>query len=328
MNLSNRLLTTFCATLSLALCCIPATADEKAPDFPPGAFSDQGKYRLSDFRGKAVVLFFYEQECPTCRGSVSERNQTIEVFKDKPVKFIAIAASDSLVDATSYVKATKMEMPAFADSLGVMEARYGQKISLKNIMQCRLVGPDGSVRGIGFNKEDIEAAIADVKWKFKEQGQDPRVARAVEMLEWNQYDAGMKALRPLLKNKQTAEQAQKVYDKVNAEATEWADKATKAVDGDPITAYDLYTHVFAALPDDDLGKQAKEALAKLKKHKTVLAELEARRMYDQLDMAFAKAKPNERVDVARFCESIAKRYKETPTGAKAQALAEELSKQG
>jgi thiol-disulfide isomerase/thioredoxin len=316
----------FCAGLTIAVWCSSSAHAAEAPDFPPGAFSDQGKYHLSDFRGKAVVLFFYEQDCPTCRGGVPERNKVIEAFKDKPVKFIAIAASDSLMDAISYVKGTKMAMPAFADSLGVMEARYGEKISLQNIHQCRFVGPDGSARGIGFNKEDIESAIADVKWKYKEDGQDPRVARAVEMLEWNQYDAGMKTLRPLLKNKQTAEQAQKVYDKVRAEATAWAEAAGKAVDGDPITAHDLYTRVLAAFPDEDLGKQAKEALATLKKNKTVLAELDARRMFDQLDMAFAKAKPTQKAEVAGFCQSIAKRYKGTPTGAKAQALAEELAK--
>jgi peroxiredoxin len=323
-----RFLTTmFCAGAVIAVWAASANAAE-APDFPPGQFSDQGKYHLSDFQGKAVVLFFYEQECPKCRGSVPERNKVIEAFKDKPVKFIAIAASDSLTDAIGYVKATKMEMPAFADPLGLMEARYGQKISLQNIYQCRIVGPDGSLRGMSFDKESIEAAISDVKWKYKEDGQDPRVARAVEPLEWNQYDLGLKALRPLLKNKQTAEQAQKIYDKVKSEATTWANDAGKALDSDAVAAFDLYTRVYVAFPDEDMGKQAKEALAKLKKNKTVTAELDARRMYDQLDGAFAKAKPTQKADVAGFCLSIAKKYKGTPTAAKAQALAEELSKQG
>jgi hypothetical protein len=33
---------------------------EPAPDFPPGAFTDAGSYRLSDLQGKIVVLYFFE----------------------------------------------------------------------------------------------------------------------------------------------------------------------------------------------------------------------------------------------------------------------------
>jgi hypothetical protein len=33
---------------------------QAAPDFPPGAFSDSGSYRLSDLQGKIVVLYFFE----------------------------------------------------------------------------------------------------------------------------------------------------------------------------------------------------------------------------------------------------------------------------
>jgi hypothetical protein len=42
----------------------PALAQGKlgqaAPDFPPGAFTDSGSYRLSDLQGKLVVLYFFE----------------------------------------------------------------------------------------------------------------------------------------------------------------------------------------------------------------------------------------------------------------------------
>ena len=36
-------------------------AGEQAPDFPPGEFSDGGRYSLEDLRGKAVVLHMYEK---------------------------------------------------------------------------------------------------------------------------------------------------------------------------------------------------------------------------------------------------------------------------
>jgi hypothetical protein len=36
-------------------------AGEQAPDFPPGEFTDGGRYSLEDLRGKAVVLHLYEK---------------------------------------------------------------------------------------------------------------------------------------------------------------------------------------------------------------------------------------------------------------------------
>ncbi len=35
---------------------------QPAADFPPGAFTDGGSYRLSDLQGKLVVLYFFEPE--------------------------------------------------------------------------------------------------------------------------------------------------------------------------------------------------------------------------------------------------------------------------
>jgi len=33
---------------------------QSAPDFPPGPFTDGGHYQLSDFKGKVLVLYFFE----------------------------------------------------------------------------------------------------------------------------------------------------------------------------------------------------------------------------------------------------------------------------
>ena len=53
---------------SLLLLCLAAPAavgagraGEQAPDFPPGEFSDGGRYSLEDLKGKAVVLYLYEK---------------------------------------------------------------------------------------------------------------------------------------------------------------------------------------------------------------------------------------------------------------------------
>jgi len=37
------------------------TGSPGAPEFPPGQFSDGQTYKMSDLRGKVVVLYFYEK---------------------------------------------------------------------------------------------------------------------------------------------------------------------------------------------------------------------------------------------------------------------------
>ena len=299
-----------------------------AADFPPGPFNDGGRYSLKDFEGKVLVLFFYEQDCPSCREKIPQRNQVVEQFKGKPVKFIAIGPGDTLTDVKSYVRSTQLKMPVFADTLGVMQHRYGQQISLRNIYQFRVIGPDGNIVAHSMDPAAIEKALAKVKWKYKDGGYDPKLNNIIELLEWNQYAPALAQLKPLTKsgNKTVAESATKLWEAVKAEGQQWIQEAEKAktAEENPVKAFDLYSKVANAFAGDDLAKTADAALKPLRADKTVIAELAARKMYDQLNGVMANANPKKKQEIAGFCHKIATQYPQTPTGKKAAALAEQL----
>src|SRR4051812_25815517 len=290
------LLSAVVATWALAPAAVRAAgSDGGAPDFPPGSFSDGGQYKVSDFQGKLLVLFFYEQQCPTCRGEIPDRNKVVEQFKGKPVKFIAVGAGDPLPDVTAYVRDTKLAMPAFADTFGVMEKRYGQHISLKNIYQFRIIGPDGRIVGNSMTADAVESALKDVKWKYKDAGYDPKLNNIIELLEWNQYEPAVKQLKPLTKApKGVGESATKLMEAVKAEGKGWLEEADKAKETDPVTAYDLYVKVAAVFAGDDMAKTADAAAKALKSNKAVTEELAARGMYQGLNTAMTRATLNKR----------------------------------
>jgi peroxiredoxin len=295
-----------------------------AEEFPPGLFTDGGHYDLEDFKGKVLVLYLYEQDCPTCRGKVPERNAMVESYRDKPVKFIAVAPRDSFQEASSYARDTKLMMPIFADGLGVMERRYGENISLQNIYQFKVIDPDGQV--VGFTPGAIDKAAEDVKWKYKESGYDKKLNQAVECFEWNQYEAGMKALRPHLKStdKTVAASAQKLFAEIKAEGEKWKTDADAAVESNPVLAHDLYARIATVFAGDDLAKSVDAPLKKLKTVPAVKDELAARKQWGELAGALSNATPAQKGQVIQFCQTLAKKYASTPTGAKARALAEEL----
>jgi thiol-disulfide isomerase/thioredoxin len=304
----------------------PRASRGGAPDFPPGTFSDGGHYSLDDFKGKAVVLFFYEKECPRCRGLIPERNKVVEQFKDQPVRFIAIGPNDSMSDVVGYMRGTHLEMTSFPDTLGVMEARYGFHISLQNIYQFRYIGPEGNIvdSGIDFTAEKVNQLLSKVKWKYRDGGFDPKLSVPIEMLEWNQYETGLQALRPFLKRKATAESAGKLYEAVKTEGRQWLDEASSSQSSDPGRSYDLYTKVAACFPGDEIGNTAVEALKTLKKDKGVIDELAARQQYAALYPAMSRAGTAQRAQVHAFCLQISSKYPQTATGKKAAALAKDL----
>lgn len=153
-----------------ALCSLPGLAKiggefgDTAPDFPEGEFSDGKQYKLSDYAGKQlVVLFFYEKKCPTCKGTIPQRNKVVRQFEDKPVKFLAIGAGDSIEEVKAYSAETHLRMPIFADKHSVMQKAYGIHISLNNIYQIRLVDLEGKIIALDMNPGTINKALADIE---------------------------------------------------------------------------------------------------------------------------------------------------------------------
>jgi len=296
------------------------------PEFPPGKFTDGKQYQVSDYRGKVVVIFLYEQNCPRCRGTVPERNAVVKKFKDKPVKFFAVGAGDSLNEVESYGKATGLAMPILADPLGLMEARCGTNISLNNIWQFRVIGADGKLVGYSMDVDFLERVVSKVGWKYKDKGYDPKLAAAVEALEWNQWAEGVRLLGAYRRgtNKAAKESAEKLFAEVKTEGEAWKTEADGAVESDPVKAFDLYTKIQSVFVTDELGKSVAEPLRKLRTNKAVIAELGARRVWAQMAAQLPMLTPERKPMFAAAVADIAKKFPGTPTAEKATALAAEL----
>ncbi|MEX0776958.1 MAG: redoxin domain-containing protein [Phycisphaeraceae bacterium] len=300
---------------------------EEAEDFPPGKFSDGGTYQLENFRGKVVVVFLYESNCPRCAGLIPQRNEVVAAYKDKPVVFLAVGAGDSAQSVTSYVRKTGLVMPVFIDPLSVMERRLDVKISMNNIYAFRVIGPDGKISGYDMTPQAIDKALKDVTWKYKEKGYHEQLNPIIELLEWGQYEKAVPALRQWRSNhkKDVAESAQKLYDAVQAEGQAWKEEADAAVETDPVKAYDLYVKLAAAFKGEDLGKAADAARRPLANNPTVKKELAARPHFDRLNAMMAQAQPANKKSITAYLQELIQTYPDTPTATKAKKLLEDLT---
>jgi hypothetical protein len=252
----------------------------------------------------------------------------VKAYADKPVKFIAVSPGSTLADVTLYQQRNQVAMPIFADSQRVMDKRYGFEISIKNVMQFRVITADGQIVGREMSAALIDKVLADSKasWKYKGQTYDAKLGPALDAFEWGQYAQGAKLLTAARKstNKALAESANKFFDELKKDGETWKTEADNSAETDPVKAYDSYSRVASVFAGDELGKSVAEPVKKLAANKTVSSELAARKGFAPIESTLGKATPAQKPLAIKALQDFSKKYSNTPTGDKAAAFAKEL----
>ena len=126
--------------LALAVACRPASpptptptptpppgagilAGQPAPDFTLDLF-DGGTLRLSDLRGRWVVLNFWASWCPPCREEMPDLQKAYEAFRDRGVVFVGIAMADAPEDARRFAEEVGITYPVGLDETGEIALAY------------------------------------------------------------------------------------------------------------------------------------------------------------------------------------------------------------
>jgi peroxiredoxin len=73
-----------------------------APDFTIKTYNG-GSFKLSDYRGKVVVVNFWASWCGPCRSEAPDLNAIWSEYKDKGVVFIGVGYLDNDGDARSFL---------------------------------------------------------------------------------------------------------------------------------------------------------------------------------------------------------------------------------
>lgn len=327
MKTYTTILATLATGLLLVLNARPAAAEE-APDFPPGVFTDGNFYSLEQLRGEVVVLFFYEQGCPTCTKKIPERNKLVELFKDQPVTFIAIAAGDTESQAKAYVKRNKLAMPAFVDKLSLMEKLYDIKISFKNIYQFRVIGPKGNIVGYRMDADTINRALDQIQTT---QAYDPAdyneaLKPVVNLLNNDDHKAALRRLGRLLRDRDEAvkDSARLLNEAVLAQARGWVEQADGLVQTDPFKARSLYTKASNLFPREAFAKEIRSKIAKLRSNPLFKQETAARKMFAKMVGAIDQMKPGQFRELVAYARQIGDKYPDTPTGQRCAKMADKL----
>jgi peroxiredoxin len=96
-----------------------------APDFEIALLGKEGMLRLSDFKGKVVVLNFWASWCPPCRWEMPDFERMWQEYRDKDVVFLGVAVADFEDKALGFAEKTGVTYPLALDATGEVAKDYG-----------------------------------------------------------------------------------------------------------------------------------------------------------------------------------------------------------
>jgi peroxiredoxin len=154
--------------LAVAVLCIaglevPADAELKgklAPDFVLNSVSGTN-YRLSEYRGRIVLVSFWASWCGDCRAQLKALAKLQARYSDVGWQMFGVSVDRDLVEIGDTARASDVEFPALHD----VEGRVSEEYAVDEMPYLVLIDRDGIVRyeHAGFRKGEESEYLEQVR---------------------------------------------------------------------------------------------------------------------------------------------------------------------
>lgn len=114
--------------------------EEKAPDFVLEDLEGK-KVKLSDYKGKVVLLVFSTTWCAYCRAEIPHLKKMYSQYKEKGLEVINIDIQESRGKVSSFAAKHELPYKVLLDEGGEVARSYG----VRGVPTKFLVGKDGTI---------------------------------------------------------------------------------------------------------------------------------------------------------------------------------------
>lgn len=128
----------------------------KAPDFSLNDM-DGNSFRLSDLRGKVVLVNIWASWCPPCRAEMPAINRVYQQYKDQGFVVLAVdsAIQDTLANAKIFATENKLSFPILLDQQGLVTRLY----QVQSLPSSFFINADGTIDEVVIGGPMAEALL-------------------------------------------------------------------------------------------------------------------------------------------------------------------------
>ena len=138
----------------------PVPGKVVAPDF---ALQDtNGKtYRLSDYRGRPVIINFWTTWCPPCREELPSMNRAWHLIREEGIAMLAINMGEDEDTIFIFSADYPSDFPILMDQSGEVIEQW----PVKGLPTTYVIAPDGTIayRAIGSREWDARELLNSVR---------------------------------------------------------------------------------------------------------------------------------------------------------------------
>lgn len=132
----------------------------EAPDFTL-ADIDGVSHRLSDFRGKKVLLVFWASWCPDCRAELPLLREMRAAADPGQVAFVSVSFDRTLDALKEFSQENPLPGLQLFDPAGKKESAVAEAYGVKWIPSLYVIGPDGKILLATVVAEKASALLCD-----------------------------------------------------------------------------------------------------------------------------------------------------------------------
>jgi thiol-disulfide isomerase/thioredoxin len=132
-----------------------------APDVEGDAV-EGAKFKLSDHRGKVVLVNFWASWCGPCMAMVPHEREMVAKFKDRPFVIVGVNGDDDRAKAKEVMEKEKMTWPSFWNGDKGPDGPLSRAWNVRGWPTIYVLDAKGVIRAKDLRGKELEAAVEEL----------------------------------------------------------------------------------------------------------------------------------------------------------------------